>query len=342
MLKKVCLYLILCAYMLVSASADGLLPELNQVLDVEMPSMRIVMRRDADEENITEDGGTCVVFEDVSEKELDQFSQYLEDCGCILANYSLNGEILNATIEKDGKQFLMNYDYENGKTELLYPQGTVEQWSSYSQYNVEKFGIGNTVLFGSYEQDNDLSNGKEEIEWLVLDSKDGKALLLSKYILDAKDAYHEKFVYDVTWETCTLRSWLNNQFIRDAFSSEEQKMIQLTTVNADKNPEYINTNQGNATEDKVFLLSVTEAEKYFASSSMRSCEPTAFTEAKGIKPSYWSRKDRFFHWWLRTKGRDYDKACSVWADGDINTSGEFASISLSYPLGIRPALWITY
>ncbi|MBP3696995.1 MAG: hypothetical protein J6J45_05560, partial [Clostridia bacterium] len=67
--------------------------------------------------------------------------------------------------------------------------------------------VGDYITFGSYEQDNDLSNGKEPIEWLVLDKQDGKVLVISKYALDAKP-YNDEYV-DVTWETCTLRSWLN-------------------------------------------------------------------------------------------------------------------------------------
>ena len=39
--------------------------------------------------------------------------------------------------------------------------------------------IGEYFAFGVYEQDNDLTNGKEPIEWLVLDVQDGEDLLLS-------------------------------------------------------------------------------------------------------------------------------------------------------------------
>ena len=51
---------------------------------------------------------------------------------------------------------------------------------------IRKASIGDYVTFGMYEQDNDKSNGAEAIEWQVLDKKDGKVLLLSKYALDAK------------------------------------------------------------------------------------------------------------------------------------------------------------
>ncbi|MDY6017558.1 MAG: TIR domain-containing protein, partial [Oscillospiraceae bacterium] len=89
--------------------------------------------------------------------------------------------------------------------------------SIYDQYKVEKLKVakaGDYVFFGAYEQDNSASNGKEHIEWLVLEVKDGKALVISKYALDCKQ-YNTNYT-DVTWEACTLRRWLNNDFINAA------------------------------------------------------------------------------------------------------------------------------
>lgn len=43
---------------------------------------------------------------------------------------------------------------------------------------------GKEVTFGHYEQDGNVQNGKEDIVWEVIKTEDGKALLLSKYILD--------------------------------------------------------------------------------------------------------------------------------------------------------------
>ncbi len=120
------------------------------------------------------------------------------------------------------------------------------------QYIAEKLKIakvGDYVAFGAYEQDNNTSNGKEDIEWLVLEVKDGKALVISKYALDRKP-YNASYT-DVTWETCTLRKWLNKEFINAAFSADEKAMIPTVTVPADKNPDY-STNPGNATQDQVF------------------------------------------------------------------------------------------
>lgn len=68
------------------------------------------------------------------------------------------------------------------------------------------------IKFGHYEQDNDASNGKEAIEWEVLGYEDGELLLISRYILDAVPYNYEWT--DVTWETCALRKWLNDDFLQ--------------------------------------------------------------------------------------------------------------------------------
>lgn len=109
--------------------------------------------------------------------------------------------------------------------------------------------------------------------------KDGMSLLLvSKQALDCQQ-YNSTYT-DVTWENCSLRKWMNGTFLNNAFSAEEQAQIQNANVSADKNPEY-STNPGNATTDKVFLLSITEAEKYFSYDYARQCKPTKYVIANG-------------------------------------------------------------
>ena len=88
---------------------------------------------------------------------------------------------------------------------------------------------GNSVLFGTYEQDDDTDNGPEPIEWIVLDVQDGKALLLSRYGLEQmidKDSYRSTD----SWETCVQREWLNGTFYDSAFTETEKSAILLTDV----------------------------------------------------------------------------------------------------------------
>lgn len=208
-----------------------------------------------------------------------------------------------------------------------------EKWNK-----IKNIKIGDSYTFGTYEQDNNTSNGKEAIEWTVLD-KDGMSLLLvSKQALDCQP-YNTSYDY-VTWENCTLRKWLNGTFLNNAFSTEEQAQIQNTTVSADNNPQY-STNPGNATTDKVFLLSINEVEKYFNSDEARKCAPTAYAKARGASTSDTYKTPSgaaTCWWWLRSPGYDQFYAAIVGSDGDVCELGYF--VIRDY-IAVRPAMWIT-
>lgn len=196
--------------------------------------------------------------------------------------------------------------------------------------------IGKTVKFGYYEQDNNVENGKEEIEWEVLDVENKKALLISKYALDCQ-RYNSRSA-GVTWESCTLRNWLNDTFLNQAFTPYHQEEILSSTVTADKNPQY-ETEPGNATTDKVFLLSTTEAEKYFSTEEERKCVPTEHAKANCAYTSSSYTKDgaATCMWWLRAPGNSQNYAANVFSDGSIYYFGNYVYYAYSC---VRPAMWI--
>lgn len=201
-----------------------------------------------------------------------------------------------------------------------------------------KADMGNIVFFGSYEQDNDTSNGKEDIEWKVLTKENNRVLLISDKALDCKP-YNTSYD-NVTWESCSLRKWLNGTFLNDAFSAEEQRLIQSTTMSADKNPEY-STNPGNATTDKVFLLSITEAKKYFDSDEARNCAPTAYAIAQGAwtSDSYKTTDgDAISWWWLRSPGFNQKSAAYVSTVGAVYFIGDYVYFD---DYCVRPAIWVS-
>ena len=207
-----------------------------------------------------------------------------------------------------------------------------EKWNK-----IKNIKVGDTYTFGAYEQDNSTSNGKEAIEWTVLD-KDGMSLLLiSKQALDCQQ-YNTSYT-DVTWESCSLRKWMNGTFLNKAFNAEEQAQIQNTTVSADKNPEY-NTNPGNATTDKVFLLSINEVEKYFNSDEARKCAPTAYAKAQGAytSDSYKTASGAATcWWWLRSPGAHQTYAAYVNSVGSVDCLWSYVDTD---DVAVRPALWI--
>ena len=223
------------------------------------------------------------------------------------------------------------------------------------------YRVGDIVTFGRYEQDNDPSNGKEPIEWRVLEVDDasGRVLLLSLYGLDVQpyEAGHQGTRL-VTWESCSLRKWLNGTFLNDAFTWDEQSGI-LTSYHGDNDASssvYFRTGpEGDRqAEDRVFLLSYHDADSlYFyetrdngsfsflvTSDKERRCGVTEYAAAKG---AFVSREHDVngrptCRWWLRTprtlNGRTYN-AYIVRTGGDIDIDGPGAGY-----MAVRPAVWV--
>ena len=205
---------------------------------------------------------------------------------------------------------------------------------------------GDIISFGHYEQDSITSNGQEEIEWIVLDydEKGNKALLLSKYGLDMKQ-YNTKSM-DITWESCTLRIWLNDEFLNKAFSTAEQSVILTTNVDnsSDQGYNQWNTYGGNNTYDKIFLLSYAEANQYLGidpvgRNNTKACViPTAYA----IAQKAWTNNSNqttdgepMGWWWLRSPGYYQYRAA------DVDDSGSLTNDNVRHDGNVvRPALWI--
>ena len=205
--------------------------------------------------------------------------------------------------------------------------------------------IGSIVTYGQYEQDNNTGNGPEEIEWIVLDVQDGKSLLLSRYGLDAKP-YHTE-VKDITWEECSLRAWLNNDFLKSAFAPTEQSAILLTAVDNSKSQGNSGwkTNGGNNTQDHLFLLSYAEANKYLGVTysdiniTKSRVAPTAYAKAQGAYTSNINKTadgEAAGWWWLRSPGSRQSSAAIFSDFGSLHFDNY-----VRYDSGcVRPAFWL--
>ena len=186
---------------------------------------------------------------------------------------------------------------------------------------------GDIIKFGNYPQD--INGSKSPIEWLVLDVNENEVLLISRYGLDCKQ-YHKEYV-DITWEDCDLRKWLNNDFIKSAFSEEEAKKIKVSELKNEDNLEY-ETGGGNNTKDRIFCLSITEAEQYFRSDNERQCKPTVYARKQGVYD-----ENDCCYWWLRSPGYGQHLAANVGADGALYLGGNYVSYG---SFAVRPALRI--
>ena len=313
---------------------------------------------------------TCDHFFNVSAGERDQMiRQAIERAGL---NYYDNWEQGTPfTLTENGLCFHNHENEANPNAEVLIPYtpgaepfiGAASESTESTSSDVVpaqdtpaiSANVGEYITFGSYEQDNDLSNGKEPIEWLVLDRDGNKALVISKYGLDCQP-YNEEYK-EVTWETCTLRTWLNGTFYNSAFSSSDQNRIQTTLVIADRSPTY-ESNPGNNTQDKIFLLSVDEAKRYFSSDEARMCAPTPYAKAQGVwtpENKDWDgieahyKVDGMFAcwWWLRSPGDTSIGASNIYHNGSISSSPVshdeqygYLHYDDKYYKAVRPAMWI--
>lgn len=206
----------------------------------------------------------------------------------------------------------------------------------------EELGWGAIVSFGHYEQDNDLTNGKEPIEWMVLDVQEDRALLVSRQILE--DMAFDESGEDRLWNESSLRTWLNDSFFQEAFTEQEQVSVQLSHLETPGDSVY-DTELVPATEDRVFLLSIQEVEQYFGLAwgstghfydNDIKAQPTAYALSKGMET-----KNQRAYWYLRSSGWMGDRPfSSVSGDGGITSVADVGPME-GKVRGVRPAVWVT-
>lgn len=192
--------------------------------------------------------------------------------------------------------------------------------------------VGDLIRFGSYEQDNDLDNGKEAIEWQVLAVEENRVLVISKYALDVKPFNYE--YRRVTWETSYLRNWLNGEFMNNAFSPTERAQI-LTVINKNPDNPVSRIKGGKDTKDQIFLLSIDEADKYLNTDATRQCQSTEYAKANGDFINEYNGES---WWWLRSRGSTSKTASLVLYSGYINTVGFGVNNNFG---DVRPSFWLS-
>ena len=242
------------------------------------------------------------------------------------------------TLERNNLSFsVSNVIVSSGGAEHVYSiaDSSFRDWlESDARYLGQTGKEPETVLFGSYEQDGDAANGKEPIEWLVLARDGDKALLLSKYALDHQSfmPFYEPVTEPFTWESCSLRQWLNSTFLNAAFSAEEQRRLLTATVITAPGGRKGSENPF-TTEDRVFLLSDTEVYAYFSSEAATVTDYTAYA----LSEDPWAGNATApapAIWWLRTTdgGNHPD---SVYTRGGVGEGAR--SYEGEY---VRPAIWV--
>ena len=186
---------------------------------------------------------------------------------------------------------------------------------------MKQVASGGKVYFGRFPFDED--GTIKPIEWRVLNNDHGRVLLISEYGLDARP-YHDEYPSTACWSSCTLREWLNGEFLEISFDDEERALI-LTSRNEN--------NAGPATDDRVFLLSSDVMKRYFAGNDDRRCRPSPYALKQGAYES-----GGYGWWWLRSRS-----GLGPWLAVIVGDKGDGGVVSYDDDAGnadylVRPAL----
>ena len=192
------------------------------------------------------------------------------------------------------------------------PEENLDRYADYT--------VGTSIMLGSYRQGNASIDGVEPIEWIIVKREGTRARVLSKYALDAMK--YSRFD-TATWESSEIRRWLNDEFLKTAFTQEEEAVIAQRYVDLGKGKRN--------TQDKVFLMCRQDVEAVWPELEGRAAQATPYALSKEMP--YTNEKGEC-RWWLcfsnnRKKG------------DSVRYDGKFSSDPVkTYTLGVRPAMWI--
>ncbi len=159
--------------------------------------------------------------------------------------------------------------------------------------------IDDVVVFGRYT-------------WYVTDKTAGICTLLCQGPV-AYMPYNDSST-DITWENCSLRRWLNEDFYNSKFSAGEKAVIEISHNTFTEDDSSYGMDCGNETDDRVYLFSYTEA--MAVSDDTRDC---------GVD------------WWVRSPGKRQDTAVFIGLG-----SPDLMGTDVGYDFAIRPAIRVRY
>ena len=195
-----------------------------------------------------------------------------------------------------------------------------------------------SIKFGKYEQDCNLKNGAEDIEWIILSNEDSeRVVLLSKYILATRCFTYMNNAEIVDWDTSDLKKWLNDDFYNQAFSDYDKELI------SDSYTRYgiFNDNYLIST-DKVCILSYNDLKKYLGDNS--------FYKKDNYK---WRTSATDYSKYYLYNGRDKDGYVDYWCAPNYKNNGSqsihyvgswgedlYTYVEHGWVLGVRPSIII--
>lgn len=248
---------------------------------------------------------------------------------CIDKSSKTNGNVSHNGINEENEQSAENIDISEKNVPT--PENSDEKDDESLENNDNKssqkieYQIDELVEFGKYED--------EIIQWKVIDSRSDGVLLWSTHCVTAHP-YHYSSEDEVSWETCELRKWLNQDFYEKVFSPEEKKHIKKTVLE---------NNDCENTTDKIFMLSAKDINDYDLWGEDIVGYPSQNAVEEGIfvnSGSFESSAQGTTWYWLRGnyEREPYYNADVMTSKGDISYNIEVVDDTI----GVRVALWYSY
>ena len=187
--------------------------------------------------------------------------------------------------------------------------------------------VGNLVKFGDYN-------------WRILDVQSNKALLLCDGVIEQRK-FHNQYEA-VMWEKCSLRTYLNDEFLQTFSEDERAGIIPINIPNHGN--QWFGTDCGGDTMDNIFILGIEDVVKYFGDSRQlrqRNKKTKYFVDdefnAERIAVNNEMQPNA---WWLRSSGSTSKFAATITTDGRISIGGDFINRMNTLESGVRPAMWV--
>lgn len=216
--------------------------------------------------------------------------------------------------------------YQDSKEQL---ESAIQKLENLRRKKIKKAKPGDTVYFGRYPEE--VLKGHEMMEWIVLDKKKKKLLLLSKHC-PGEELFDVTMDNEGVWEHSSIRNWLNSEFLAETFDDGERKAISKSKIKNYSLDDSGKEIDNSSTKDSVFFLSMEEVKRYFPEETDR--------KARRIEPKASTvQTEGFCEWMLRTgyeTSYGNDRVVYVDKHGIIKMRGSWVS-KFDY---FRPALWV--
>ena len=236
-----------------------------------------------------------------AEMEFDLANKYVDVAALLLE--CKKGEAASLVSEGDYSGALRLYQeiiYEPGVKAIIMDNAELSK-----RINAWRQGIepGDKVQFGHNAEGRILT-------WIVLDKKDDALMLITADLVLSAPFRGTK---RATWDSSSLRTYLNGTFYDESFSEEEKAAIIESIAWNDKNNNS-DVTPGTSTKDNIYILSRTEANNYIEILSNNMVDG---------------------EWWLRTPGTYNNHLLCM-----VGDASGFKSVNSIEEKGVRPVLWV--